>query len=236
MPASGGDPVQLTFFEHASSSSPAWSSDGQRIAFVCYESGTSKVWEISAEGGNAHSLEKTDASNTNRFLAWWPSRDVIYQSPGVRNYLRIDEKTQVQNPLLQREAGWVPLGPAFSPDGNKMAVYWNRICPRGNSGCEDHGVWIVSLEPYSETLLQKGELYPFGWSSDGKFVYVLLTDNPPTKGVEIIKIQASAPYASTLVASLTGADSDGATVSPSGREIVVSIEEEKSDVWLLENF
>jgi len=65
---------------------------------------------------------------------------------------------------------------------------------------------------------------------------VLQTDNLITKR-EIIKIQASAPYAPVLVASLTGTvPFDYATVSPSGREIVVSIAEEKSDVWLLENF
>ena len=31
-------------------------------------------------------------------------------------------------------------------------------------------------------------------------------------------------------------DNDDANLSPDGKEIVVSISEEKSDVWLMENF
>jgi hypothetical protein len=32
------------------------------------------------------------------------------------------------------------------------------------------------------------------------------------------------------------AENDGASVSPDGKEIVASVMEQKSDVWLMENF
>ena len=35
------------------------------------------------------------------------------------------------------------------------------------------GLWIISLEPYSETLLPFGDSFPFGWSPDGKYVYAI---------------------------------------------------------------
>ena len=47
-PVDGGEPVQLTFFEHAMTASPAWSPDGQRIAFISDQNGTAKVWTDSA--------------------------------------------------------------------------------------------------------------------------------------------------------------------------------------------
>jgi Tol biopolymer transport system component len=97
MRAAGGDLVQLTYFEHAKSVSPAWSPDGQRIAFVSDQNGTPRVWTISANGGTPQQLEKTNASNTNNQLAWWPSSDIVYQKAGVRNYLRINEVTQTEN-------------------------------------------------------------------------------------------------------------------------------------------
>ena len=77
IPAAGSHPVQLTFFEHATSTSPAWSPDGQRIAFISDQGGRGKVWMIAASGGTARALENTDASDTNYGLAWWPSSDIV---------------------------------------------------------------------------------------------------------------------------------------------------------------
>ena len=57
-------------------------------------------------------------------------------------------------------------------------------------------------------------------------------------GPEIIRVQVAAPSEATLVASLPGhvVNFDNASVSPDGQEIIVSISENKSDVWLMENF
>ena len=45
-----------------------------------------------------------------------------------------------------------------------MAVWWHR---------KEEGLWVISLEPYSEAFLQSGEGRPFGWSPDGKYVYAI---------------------------------------------------------------
>jgi hypothetical protein len=67
-----------------------------------------------------------------------------------------------------------------------------------------------------------------GW----KYVYAIRGGN------EIIGVQATTPNEIVSVVALAGnvARSDAATVSPDGRQIILSIEEEKSDVWLMENF
>jgi hypothetical protein len=92
-------------------------------------------------------------------------------------------------------------------------------------------LWVILLEPYSETLIMPGKIQPFGWSPDAKFVYAM------RGGSEMIKVQAAPPNQLSSVAALPGnADGDDATVSLDGRQILVSVQEEKSDVWLLENF
>jgi hypothetical protein len=62
-----------------------------------------------------------------------------------------------------------------------------------------------------------------------------------TRGTnEIIRVQASAPNEIISVAALpgnaVGYGNDGASVSPDGRQVIVGVQEEKSDVWLMENF
>jgi Tol biopolymer transport system component len=209
---------------------PAWSPDGQRIAFIGDLNGKTRVWTINANGGTAQSLETTNASDTGNKLVWWPSSDIVYQQPGVRNFLRINDKTHEEKRIIQTDqsVGFVPERPVFSPDGKKMVVHWNRPGHRG--------IWIISLEPYSETFLQSGLIVPVGWSPDGKYVYALQSESGP--GREIIRVQVAAPNEVTSVATLPGdvVSLDGASVSPDGHEIVVSIGEEKSDVWLMESF
>jgi Tol biopolymer transport system component len=226
----GGESVQLTFFEHAATASPAWSPDGQRIAFISDQNGTPRVWIISANGGAAQPLENTNASDTDKKLAWWPSSDIVYQQSGLRSYLQINDKTHEEKPIIQTDqsVGWLPAGPFFSPDGKKMAVWWNR---------KDKGLWIISPEPNSETFLQSGYIDPVGWSPDEKYVYAIRGETG-LPGREIIRVQVAAPNEVTSVASLPGhvVNFDGASVSPDGHEIVVSVSELKSDVWLMENF
>jgi WD40-like Beta Propeller Repeat len=123
---------------------------GQQIAFVSDQNGTPRVWTISANGGAPQPLKETNAANTNSELAWWPSREIVYQKPGIRNYLRINGGAQTAI-LPQESVGWVPLKPIFSPDSKKLAVYWNR-----KAGV---GIWIISLEPYSETLVLAGDVF-----------------------------------------------------------------------------
>jgi serine/threonine protein kinase len=218
----GGEPIQLTYFNHALTSSPAWSPDGRRIAFVSDQNGTPRVWTISASGGTPQPLEETNAANTNSHLAWWPSRDIVYQKSGIRNYLRINGNAQTAI-LPQESVGWVPGKPIFSPDGNKVAVFWNRQ--------PEAGLWIISLEPYSETSVLGGGISPFGWSPDGKYIYAV------RQGSEIIRVQFAAPNEISSVAALPGGivDHASATVSPDGRQIIVSVAAEASDVWLMEN-
>jgi Tol biopolymer transport system component len=224
MTIDGGPPIQLTFFDAAMSLSPAWSPDGRRIAFISDEGGTPKVWVVNSDGGTARPLDKTNASNTNNGLAWSPSPEIVYQQPGLHNLRRLKVETQEEEPLLPADSeGWLVTRPKFSPDGKKIAINWNRR----NQGS---GAWIISLGNFSATFSNL-DVFPFGWSPDGNFIYAY----KPSGGRDIYKIGLGDSKRSKSVITMPGAIDSGA-VSPDGRKIIVSVGEEKSDVWLLRDF
>jgi Tol biopolymer transport system component/class 3 adenylate cyclase len=224
MSVDGGTPIQLTFFDAARSSSPAWSPDGRRIAFICDQGGTAKVWTVDTNGGSVRSLEKTNPSDTNYKLAWAPSAEIIYQQPGLHNLRRLNVETQEEEAVLPKDSeGWLALKPLFSPDGKKIAIYWNR---------PDHdGVWVIGLEKYSERFFGPLHYSPFGWSPDGNSIYAFMPDG----GREIIPIGLGDSKQSRAVIAAPG-PINSAAVSPNGRKIIVSVTEVKSDVWLMKNF
>jgi serine/threonine protein kinase len=233
MPVPGGEPVQLTFFEHAMTVSPAWSPDGGHVAFIGDQDGTPRVWTINADGGPPQVLKDTSASDTSNKLTWWPNSDIVYQQSGLKNLLEINDKTHTKRTVIphdRQSSGWLVTKPIFSPDQKSIAVLWNR-------SEAELGFWMISVEPYSEALLQSGPIFPFGWSADGKYVYAIRAQAGEF-GRELVRVQVDPPRKVISLATLPGdvAEVDGASISPDGSEIVASVMEQKSDVWLMENF
>jgi Tol biopolymer transport system component len=225
MDSSGRNPVQLTFFEHAMTASPAWSPDGEYIAFIGNEGGQAKVWTVDVRGGQPRPFERTNADDGNFMLSWFPSPDIIYQQPGLQNYVRLNRQTAEEKPVIPNSPAGFLLGrPVVSPDGRKMVVYWNR---------SDHGTWEIIFEPYSETQLLTGETFPIGWSPDGRFFYGLARGR-----AEVLKVGLATPNRPVSVATLPGITIGWgyASVSPDGQQVVASIGETKSDVWIMKDF
>src|SRR6266478_3676480 len=71
--AGGGDAVQLTQSGH--DSAPAWSPDGKTLAFLSSRDGTSQVYVLSMEGGEAHSV--TQLSTGADLVKWSPDGKTI---------------------------------------------------------------------------------------------------------------------------------------------------------------
>jgi serine/threonine protein kinase/Tol biopolymer transport system component len=220
MSLDGGQPVQLTFFDAALTASPAWSPDGQRIAFSCDH----KVWEVNADGSTTFSFDKAKGSETNFELAWFPRPEIVYLQPGLNNLLRLNVETQAEQLLLPASlAGVLDSKPIFSPDGKKFAIRWQR--PDGI------GLWVITPEKYSERFLSPN-YHPFGWSPDGAYIYA---HNPG--GPEIVRIGLGDSKQPKSVISMPGFLSfTSSTISPDGRKIVSTVGEGQSDIWLMNDF
>jgi serine/threonine protein kinase/Tol biopolymer transport system component len=223
MPIDGGQPVQLTFFKTSWSSSPGWSPDGKEIGFICDQGRVPRVWIVNAEGGSPRSFDQTNASGTSYDLAWFPGSEIVYQQPGLHDFHSLNVDTQKEQSIPPAPSkGFLLGGPRFSPDGKKLAVLWNRS--------DGSGLWEITTDKYSERFLTLGPYVPLGWSPDGNFVYA-----GRIAGTEIVRIALANPKLPKTLFAIPGGLSSG-SVSPDGRKIVVSATEEKSDVWLMNNF
>jgi Tol biopolymer transport system component len=259
MPMDGGAPTQLTF-SGAAHGGTAWSPDGKRIAFGSAEGGTNTPccdttlnslarWPralsrvpgthisiVDAEGGNPRQLVNTKKSEGTD-ITWWPGREILYQKLETLNYAMVDPETEEEKPLVQDESvGWMYF-PKYAPDGKKVVVMWNRrpspidLAERIRTSPNEAyvGLWLISLVDHSAGTLHAGWFLPAGWSPDARLVYA-----SPRNGNTIVSIPAGGGDLQT-VATLPGEIMD-AVVTPDGKQIVSTVIDEKSDVWLVENF
>lgn len=228
----GGTAQQLTFVTSVTGG-PAWSPDGRTLAYCARSQDDLVVWRIDAAGGAPAPFPATrcTTSGSEVPVMWAPRREILYQRTGNRNYHVLDPVTGNERPLFADEstkAGWV-FGPRSSPDGARLAVFWNRAVAK-----ERAGTWLLPFAPGAEigspTLLQAGMTWPLAWSADGKLLYVY--EHSPTTRV-LAMSPASAP---TVLRDLKGQRIGLVpSISLDGKTIVYSAHAINSDVWLVEH-
>jgi Tol biopolymer transport system component/DNA-binding winged helix-turn-helix (wHTH) protein len=242
MPATGGTPKQLTFL-NAFSIGGVWSPDGRSVAFASDEGGKQRVWIVNADGSLPHPLPTSEMSDSFD-LAWSPGTRVLYQQTGNRNYYLIDPRTPEQRLLIKDSSvGWLG-SPAYSPDGKKIAVSWNRRPIRG--------VWLVDSEDSSETLIhgasKPSDSYPFpiGWSPDGTSIYGFEGKRAAYRGISvpfeetitearIVRVFADSRQPEPVL-SLPFDEIGSVAMFPDGKRFLCTVYSSRSDIWIVENF
>jgi Tol biopolymer transport system component/DNA-binding winged helix-turn-helix (wHTH) protein len=236
VPIAGGRPTQLTFLDSFSVAG-GWSPDGRQIAFASTLGGKRRVWTIEAAGGQARAVSSSDLSDSFD-LVWSPGSRILFQRPGNRNFDELDLETRGTRPLLGNGApGWV-FFPAYSPDGRKVAVMWNRP--------PDRGIWVIDTIGRRATLLRRTakSAEPVGWSADGRTVYVVEGENGPRRGWTA-PIGETKTHTRILALSLDGrvktiaqlaGEIGGVGMSPDASRFVYVAYSSRSDVWVVDDF
>jgi Tol biopolymer transport system component/tRNA A-37 threonylcarbamoyl transferase component Bud32 len=214
----GGQPEQLTSGRDVQSS-PAWSPRSDALAFVGSVQGANKLRVVQMDTRNFRTFEKTELGSLSP--VWAPGERILYHRAGNRNWHFLDAQTGAETPLVRNDSvGWM-FSPQYSPDGQSVAVEWNRRQP---------GTWLVSLRDATQKLLMPDPFVPFAWSSDGAFVF---TRSYKTGEALMVPVDGSQRTRSLGMPKDKRYDGCLPFKTPSGPAFLCGVSERSADAWLL---
>ena len=154
-----------------SNTSPAWSSDGTKIAFSSSRSGDPEIWITDAAGGQAHKITSfrgpdvapTWNPRTNSQLAWVSGRT------GLPQIYTMDQDGANVERLTD---GGYAVSPSWSPSGQWLTFAWNRKYGPGAPGGQDIYLMDISTRPLKWLQLthESGSNDFPSWSPDNRHI------------------------------------------------------------------
>ncbi len=155
IPIGGGDPVRL-----GEGAEPAWSPDGQQLAFTSRRSGSPRVWISGANG--QWPKEVKDSAVGEPPPIWLPDGRLAWQTPDRQNYRIRDLWTGRDEYLLKEDTrGESVFDPLFSPRGDQVVLRRNEY---------ESDLSLLSWPSREERWLTL-KAWPIGWSADGEWIY-----------------------------------------------------------------
>ncbi|MFP5234757.1 MAG: Tol-Pal system beta propeller repeat protein TolB [Acidobacteriota bacterium] len=149
--------------------SPAWSSDGSKIAFSSSRSGAPEIWVADANGGNLHQLtafRRADVSptwnpKTNAQLAFVSGRT---GEPQI--YIMDQDGANVQ----RMTDGGYAVSPSWHPNGGMLTFAWDRKYGPGAPGGQDIYVMDIASKRWMQLTHEAGSNDFPSWSPDGRHI------------------------------------------------------------------
>jgi Tol biopolymer transport system component len=197
--ADSSDPTPLTNLtaSGASSTNPAWSPDGSKIAFASTAAldgsdaanGTSNVWVMNADGSNLRPLTNLTTPNTFSFTPIWSpdGSRVAFRSARALNGDDQINTNNVFNTWVVNADGSNPipltkltalnadvLGQAWSPDGSKIAFQSARALDGSDAAIPtvNENIWVMNADgsrqtPLTQLTATNASSTEPVWSKDG---------------------------------------------------------------------
>jgi Tol biopolymer transport system component/DNA-binding winged helix-turn-helix (wHTH) protein len=171
-----GELIQLTTEEQ--NGNPTWSPDGESLAFVRTKQEDRGIYRVSAKGGEVRRFMAVDGHSSQTDLAWSPDGKYIAftsASPnGSAPLFAFSIATNDVRPLTDPVGKDQDWGPAYSPDGSRIAFVRRRIADLAEN------IFVASLQGGAAQQLTFGGgaiESPPTWTSDGKWVVYTTTQS-----------------------------------------------------------
>ncbi len=149
--------------------SPAWSSDGAKLAFSAARSGDPEIYTSDASGGNLKQVttfrgpdvSPTWNPKTNSQIAWCSGRTGLPQI-----YTMDSDGTNVS----RLTDGGYATSPSWSPNGQFIAFAWNRKYGPGAPGGQDIYIMDIASKRWTQLTHDEGRQDFPSWSPDGRHI------------------------------------------------------------------
>ncbi len=149
--------------------SPAWSSDGQNIAFSSSRTGNTEIYAVNSLGASVHRLTESKGPDvspvwnpkTNAQNAWVSGRTGLPQI-----YTMASDGTNVGRMTDQGYA----VSPSWSPNGQFLAFAWVRHYGPGAPGASDIYIMDVASKQWAQLTHDGGRNDFPSWSPDGRHI------------------------------------------------------------------
>jgi Tol biopolymer transport system component len=217
IPIGGGEPVRL-----GEGAGPAWSPDGQQLAFTSRRSGSRRVW-ISGADGRWPKEVRDSAIGSELRLLWLPDGRLAWQTPDQQNYRIRDLWTGRDEYLFKDQSGGRWVDPRFSPRGDQLVL----------SDRHQGGLLLLSWPGREERFLER-HVRPIGWSKDGEWIYAIVATQ--YRGGTLVRMSSRTFGTETIGQFPVGLVVNGCDLMPDRDATVCSLTELKLDAWVMENF
>lgn len=152
-----------------SNQSPAWSSDGNRVAFSSSRSGDPEIWIADANGANPRrvtyfkgpDVSPTWNPRTGAQLAWVSGRTGLPQI-----YIMDQDGSNVH----RMTDGGYAVSPSWSPNGQFLTFSWNRKYGPGAPGGQDIYVMDIASMRWIQLTHDAGNNDFPSWAPDGRHI------------------------------------------------------------------
>ena len=160
--------------------SPAWSSDGAKLAFSSARSGNPDIYVCDASGAGAHRVTAFLGPNvspvwnpkTNSQIAWVSGRTKLPQI-----YIMDSDGSNV----MRMTDGGYATSPSWSPNGEFLTFAWQRNYGPGAPGAEDIYIMDIASKRWTQLTHDSGSNDFPTWSPDSRHIVFQREQNGQTE-------------------------------------------------------
>jgi serine/threonine protein kinase len=190
--------TRLLTHDGALALSPAWSPDSKSIYFASSRGGTLNVWKIDADGNGLQQITAGEGDDAELDVSADGKRIVFASLREKIGIAELDLQAKPGQPdtqVLTADPARNQWGPAYSPDGKRLAFFTNL------KGAGNESVWIADAEGSNAApLVQDSRINIFPeWSADGSYIVYASERAAASQNWEYRRIPASGGSPQTLL-------------------------------------